>query len=168
MGKNIVLVGLMGAGKTSVGRLLAEKFGLDFIDIDEFIEINSKMSVSEIFSKYGEGWFRELEKDAIIVISKKNGSVVSTGGGALENEENLKNFQKNGTLIYLKTSPQILFERVKKQNNRPLLQNENPLETLKILLKKRENNYLKADIIIETDKKTKEEIVKEIGEICKL
>ncbi len=168
MGKNIVLVGLMGAGKTTVGECLAEKYKLIFTDSDEVIERDTKMSISQIFAERGEAYFRELEKTAISMLSSKNGRVISTGGGALENEENIENLKKNGVLVYLKASPEILYKRIKKQNHRPLLQNEKPLETLRILLQQREKNYLKADIIIETDDKTIEKIVDEIGELCKL
>ena len=168
MGKNIVLVGLMGAGKTSVGRLLAEKFGLDFIDVDEYIETTAGMKISDIFSRYGESKFRELEKNAILNLSQNNDKIISTGGGALEDESNIKNLQANGIMIYLKATPERLFERIKGQNHRPLLKNEKPLETLKELLKKREKNYLKADIIIETDQKSTDETVRKIGEICRL
>ena len=168
MEKNIVLVGLMGAGKTSVGEVLSKKYRLNFVDIDYIIEINAQMSISQIFSKYGENYFRELEKMTISSCSTKYNTIISTGGGALENQENITNLKKNGILVYLKASPNILYERIKEQGNRPLLQNEKPLKTLIELLKKREKNYLKSDIIIETDNKSIEEIVKEIGELCKL
>ena len=168
MEKNIVLVGLMGAGKTTVGEGLAKKYNLVFTDIDKVIEINAGTSISNIFATQGEGHFRNLEKEAVLTLSNKNGRVISTGGGALENEENLINLKNNGILVYLKTSPEVLYERVKSQHNRPLLQNENPHETLKELLKKREKNYLKSDIIIETDNKSIEQIISEIGELCKL
>lgn len=168
MGRNIVLVGLMGAGKTTVGELLAKMYGLVFIDIDKAIERDAGMSISQIFATKGEKYFRELESSAILTFLNKSDSIISTGGGAVENDENLKNLKKNGAIVYLKASPEILFKRIKNENNRPLLKTQNPLETLKNLLNKREKNYLQADIIIETDNKTKEEIAKEIGVLCKL
>ncbi|MCR4881925.1 MAG: shikimate kinase [bacterium] len=168
MGKNIVLVGLMGAGKTSVGKLLSKKYKLKCVDVDEFMEFSLGMTISEVFSQYGESSFRELEKDAIKVLSQKTDNIISTGGGALENEENIRNLQRNGVLVYLKTSPETLYERVKNQKHRPLLQNENPLGTLENLLNKRENAYMKADFVVETDGKSLENVAKEIGELCKL
>lgn len=168
MGKNIVLVGLMGAGKTTVGELLAKMYGLVFVDIDKVIELDAGMSISKIFAAKGEEYFRKLESTMILTFSNKSDSIISTGGGAVENGENLKNLKKNGIIVYLKASPEKLFERIKGENNRPLLKNTDPIETLKNLLNKREKNYLKADIIIETDNKTKEEIAEEIGVLCKL
>jgi len=163
--KNIALIGLMGSGKSTIGALLAQKLNLNFIDIDTEIEKKEKITISEIFAQKGEPFFRELESETIKEFSAKTSQIISTGGGAVQNIENLEFLKQNCTLIYLKTSPELLFERIKDDTSRPLLQNqqnENPLEILKELLKKRQENYQKADIIIDTDNKTTIEILDEI------
>ena len=165
MNKNIVLVGLMGAGKTSVGRLLAEKLGIEFYDTDDVIENEAGCSIVDIFSQKGEQAFRELEKKTILKLSQKSGNIISTGGGSLENEENLKNLKKNGLIVYLKASPEVLYERIKNQKNRPLLKNGSPLKTLKELLEKREQAYKRADYIIDTALKTAEDVTNEIVKV---
>ena len=168
MEKNIVLVGLMGAGKTTVGKYLAEKYKKDFIDTDAIIEAQKKTSIPDIFAKYGEDIFRQIEANIIKKISEQNNKIISTGGGVVENAENINNLKKNGILVYLKAPAKVLYERIKNQNNRPLLQNENPLKTLQGLLQKREKNYMKADIIIETENKSVAEIAQEVSTLCKL
>ncbi len=165
MKKNIVLVGLMGAGKTSVGQELARKLNADFIDTDEVIEKKTGAKISEIFKNKGEVFFRELEKNTIAEIVNEANKVISTGGGSLENLENLNNLKKNGVVIYLKTTPEVLFERIKLETHRPLLHTENPLQKLKDLLEKREKNYLLSDIIVLTENKTVEQITNEIIEV---
>lgn len=159
--KSIALIGLMGSGKSTIGALLAQKLDLDFVDIDSEIEKKEGTTISEIFAQKGETFFRELETEILKDFSNKNNQVLSTGGGAVQKEENLKILQNNCTIIYLKTSPEVLFERIKDDNSRPLLKNDNPLATLQELLKKRQDNYLKADIIVDTDNKTLDEILDE-------
>ena len=162
MPKNIVLVGLMGAGKTSVGLCLEQKTGRQFLDSDNIIEKEQGCSISEIFEKNGEAFFRKLESEVILRISGYNDKIIATGGGSVQNLQNLEYLRKNGQIFYLKALPEELYIRIKSQNNRPLLQNENPRGTLKNLLKLREENYLKADIIIETSGKSVEDITEEI------
>lgn len=160
--KNISFIGLMGSGKSTLGAALAQKLGLEFVDIDTEIEAKTGLQISEIFAQKGEGFFREVESQILKEFAEKSGQVISTGGGAVQKEENLRILKENSTVIYLKTSPEVLFERVKTNTSRPLLQNAKPLETLCELLEKREPNYKKADIIVATDGKTVDEIVNEI------
>ncbi len=160
--KNICLTGLMGSGKSTVGAALAQKLGLEFVDIDAKIEFKTGMKISEIFAQKGEDFFRKIESETLKEFAEKSGQVISTGGGAVQKEGNLKILKENSTVIYLKTSPEVLFERVNADTSRPLLQNEKPFETLCALLEKREPNYQKADIIVTTDGKTVDEIVNEI------
>ena len=162
MPKNIVLVGLMGAGKTSVGLCLEKETGLKFLDSDKIIEEEQKCSISEIFEKYGEEYFRKVESEIILRISKSDAKIISTGGGCLQNLQNLENLKKNGKIFYLKASPEELYVRIKSQNHRPLLQNDNPLETLEKLLNLREKNYMKADVVIDTNGKTIEQVTEKI------
>lgn len=160
--KNISLIGLMGSGKSTVGAILAEKLNLEFVDLDAKIEAKIGMEISEIFAQKGEDFFRKVESEVLKDFAEKSGQVISTGGGAVQNEINLQILKENSIIIYLKTSPEVLFERIKADNSRPLLQNEKPLETLCELLEKREPNYKKADIIVATDGKTIDEILNEI------
>lgn len=159
MSKNIVLIGLMGAGKSTVGRMLAEKFGLSFVDTDELIEQEAKISISKIFSLYGEIYFRELESQVIKRVSVQDSQVISTGGGVVENSENIVNLKRNGIVIYLKASPLELYRRIKQDESRPLLKSENPLKTLEELLEKREPYYNQADYKIDTSFLSMEEII---------
>jgi len=160
--KSIALIGLMGSGKSTIGAILANKLNLKFVDIDAQIEAKVGTTITEIFAQKGEDFFRQIESEVLYDFAKTEGRIISTGGGAVQNENNLKTLQNNCITIYLKTSPEVLFERVKNDNTRPLLHNENPLEILRELFKKREANYQKAAIIVVTDGKTTDEIVKEI------
>jgi shikimate kinase len=160
--KNIALTGLMGSGKSTIGLLLAQKLNMDFVDIDAEIEEKEGISISQIFAEKGESFFREIEKQEIQHFVSKSNQVISTGGGAVQKAENIKLLQQNCIIIYLKTSAEVLFARIKNDTKRPLLQNTDPLATLKELLQKRQNNYQKADIIVDTDEKTIDDIINEI------
>lgn len=160
--KNIALIGLMGSGKSTVGALLATKLNLNFVDIDTEIEKKEKSTISEIFTEKGEAFFRELETQAIKDFSQKVNQVLSTGGGAVQKIENLNLLKQNFIVIYLKASPDVLFKRIENDTSRPLLEKFDPLKILKDLLKKRKENYQKADIIIDTDNKTTDEVLNEI------
>lgn len=160
--KNIVLTGFMGTGKTEVGRLLARKLGYKFIDADSVIEEDQKMPITEIFKRFGEPYFRDIESKVIKRLSEMEGVVISTGGGAVLRQENMDNLRKNGIIICLMASPETIYERTKKDTSRPLLQVENPLQRIKELLDFRRPYYEKADIMIDTDGKTPEEVAREI------
>lgn len=160
--KNIVMVGMMGAGKTTVGELLATKLNRELKDIDRVIEQEQKKSIIEIFTDDGEEAFRKLESETIEKFSNMSDLIISTGGGALEKANNLSNLQKNGIIIYLKADIEELFKRVKNETQRPLLKEQDPLEVIKKLIKKREKFYLMADITIITDNKSPEKITEEI------
>ena len=160
--KNIVLVGMMGAGKTTIGELLATKLNRELKDIDCVIEQEQKKSIIEIFTDDGEEAFRKLESETIEKFSNMSDLIISTGGGALEKANNLSNLQKNGIIIYLKADIEELFKRVKNETQRPLLKEQDPLEVIKKLIKKREKFYLMADITIITDNKSPEKITEEI------
>ena len=164
MVKNIVLVGLMGCGKTTVGKLLASKLNMSFIDTDSQIEQHAGRSINQIFEKYGETHFRNLEHQIAIELSNKSGYVISTGGGFVENTDNINLLKDNSVLFYLLATPQELYDRIKDDTSRPLLKNSSPLETLKVLLDKRESKYRLADEMIITSNKPIDEIVKEITE----
>ncbi len=163
--KNIVLVGLMGAGKTTVGKVLAEKLQKEFIDTDEVIVKTENKSINEIFTEKGEIYFRELEKNVIARVSQMSDKVISVGGGALENQENIFNLKKNGILFYLKADVDTLEKRLQNATDRPLLKNVPLKEKLAKLLEKREKNYLLSEKVINTNcEKLVETIAEEIIE----
>ena len=160
--KNIVLIGLMGAGKSSVGMKLADLLTYEFLDTDNIIETQQGQSINDIFATHGELSFRKLENSVISDLGNLENKIISTGGGSVENIENLNVLKVNGFIVYLKASPEGLFERIKNQTNRPLLQNENPLNTLQILLERREKNYLLADYVVDTMGKDVDAVAREI------
>lgn len=166
MGANIVLTGLMGAGKSTVGKALSKILkDYTFVDVDDVIVDIEGMSIPDIFEKKGEEYFRKIEKEVIQELSEEEDLIIALGGGAFESKETRENLENNCATIYLKSSVERLFSRIKNDKNRPLLQCENPRGKLEELLKLRESNYLKADYIIETGNKNIDEIVEEILEI---
>lgn len=163
MNNNIILVGMMGAGKTFIGKCLKEKNpNMTLVDLDEFIEQNQNMKISEIFSTKGEVFFRNLETQAIKTICEKENQIISLGGGAFEKEENRTILNNNGYTIYLKAPAQVLFDRIKNETHRPLLQQGFGVEKVSEILSKREHNYEKALIIVDTSEQTSYNIISEI------
>lgn len=162
--KTIILTGMMGAGKTTVAHILGEKLNIKSIDIDTLIEQNEGEKISEIFSNKGEEYFRKIEKETIRNLFTPNPEilVISLGGGALENSKTREFLLNNSTLIYLKTSPEVIFERIKNNTSRPLLCGNMSVEKITEILEKREANYQSATITITTDNKTPEKIADEI------
>ena len=126
----IVLTGMPGAGKTTIGKLLAKQYNLQFTDIDMLIEDEEGLSVSDIFAQKGESYFRRLEAEIIFSSVLSKNSVISLGGGSFENSETRDFLLKNSTVIYLKTSPEIIYERIKNENFRPLLSNRMSLDSI--------------------------------------
>ena len=148
--KNIYLVGLMGAGKTTIGRTLSKRLGLEFIDSDREIEARTGVSIPTIFEIEGEEGFRRREAQVIDDISHSLGRVVATGGGVVLREENRTCLKRSGFVVYLDVPPAILWERTRRDANRPLLQVENPLGRLKELHVQRDPYYREvADLVID-------------------
>jgi len=147
---NIVLTGFMGAGKTSVGKRLKEITGMEIVDTDDIIEEEAGMIISEIFKEFGEPHFRELEKKAVAKASALENHIIVTGGGAVLKEENIKNLRKNGKIIYLYAPPEVLYERIKDETHRPLLQIDDPLKKVRELLEYRTPFYADNDFMIDT------------------
>ena len=148
--RNIFLVGLMGAGKTTVGRMLSRRLGLGFVDSDREIESRTGVSVPTIFEIEGEEGFRRREAQMIADLTALTSHVLATGGGAILREENRQNLKKNGFVIYLNAPPQILWERTRNDRNRPLLKVENPLQKLQDLFMVRDPLYREvADLVID-------------------
>ena len=161
--ENIFLIGPMGVGKTTIGRLLAELLQLKFYDSDEEIEQTTGAPISWIFDVEGESGFRQREKKAIEELTQKNKIVLSTGGGAVLDAENQKLLASRGQVVYLKLSLESQWQRVQKDKSRPLLQTGDPKKKLEQLHKEREKLYLAiANQIIETNGQTPHSICKQI------
>jgi len=163
----IFLAGFMGTGKSSVGRLLAQRLGLRFIDMDEEIEGEEGLSIPQIFQDKGESYFRQKEKEWVKRLVKENDIVVALGGGTVVDEENLRLLKETGTLILLKASPQIIYERTKNYTHRPLLNVENPLSRIEELLARREEFYNRIPLQIDTASFSQEQVAQAILELLK-
>ena len=156
----------MGTGKSAVGKKLAEKLKMDFLELDDSIEAKEKMSIKDIFEKKGEPYFRLVEKEVVKEASSRKNIVISTGGGAIVDEENFKNLKDSGIIICLKASPDTILKRTKGFKTRPLLNVLDPKKQIEELLRKREPYYNKADFIIDTDNITTEQVAENILTKC--
>ena len=160
--KTIVLTGMMGCGKSTIGELLNKSLHCELVDIDSIVEREENETISEIFKTKGEDFFRNLEAKTIKNIFKKDNQIISLGGGAFENKTTREFLTQNAFVIYLKTSPEVIFERIKTDTKRPLLKNNMNIEKIKEILESREKNYKSAHLAILTDNKNPSEIIKEI------
>src|SRR5262245_17189927 len=150
-GENIYLVGMMGAGKTTVGRLLARRLKLRFVDSDQEIEARCGVKIPLIFEIEGEAGFRAREAQVLAELTALEGIVLGTGGGAVLAEENRKRLSAHGTVVYLRAKPEDLFERVRHDRNRPLLATADPLGRLGELYTQRDPLYRAiADLTVDT------------------
>lgn len=145
---SIILTGLPGSGKSTVGKFLSDKTGFGFIDLDSLIEDTEGLKITEIFAKFGEKYFRTLETDMIKTLKSKNSFILSTGGGTFQNEDNILLLKNLGTVFYLNVSPDIIYERIKGDRTRPLLNTKDLKAALFDLLLKRDENYKKADYTV--------------------
>ncbi len=141
----------MGAGKTTIGKILSRKLNYDFVDLDLHIEKEQGISISEMFEKHGEKYFRDVETESLRKISEKSNQIISTGGGIVIKDENWDIMRNSGVSVYLKASIETLFNRVKHKSTRPLLNVENPFEKAKELFSSRESLYEKSDIILDRE-----------------
>ncbi|MCX7765735.1 MAG: shikimate kinase [Candidatus Sumerlaeia bacterium] len=164
---NIILVGFMGTGKTEVGKALAEQLSFTYIDTDEIIEKIAGKSIPQIFSEYGEAHFRQLEKSVIQNLVNLQHHVIATGGGAVIFDENIENMKRAGIVICLTASPEVIYERIKHDTYRPLLQVPDPQQRIRELLSQRQAQYQKADFSIDTSQLTIAEVSKIILEKIK-
>lgn len=160
-GRCIVFVGLMGAGKTAIGRKVAAALGLPFVDSDLEIEAVSRMTIPELFQRYGEPEFRALEQRVILRLLEDGPRVLSTGGGAFMNVRTREAVAEAGISVWLRAELAVLFERVSKKQNRPLLKTDDPKATLSRLMDERYPVYALADITVQTRDDRKEVIVAE-------
>ena len=162
--RSIVLVGLMGAGKTAIGRKVAAALSLRFVDSDHEIENVSRMTVPELFERYGEAEFRALERRVIGRLVKDGPQVVATGGGAFMNDQTRRLIGRHGLSVWLKADLDILMDRVAKRQNRPLLKTADPRATMARLMDERYPVYALADVTVKTRDEKREIIADEVIE----
>jgi shikimate kinase len=160
--RSIVLVGLMGAGKSSVGRRLAARLGLPFVDADTEVEAAAGCTIEEMFETHGEQYFRDGERRVIARLLGGPRQVLATGGGAYMDPDTRARIRERGIAVWLKAEHEVLLKRVKRRKDRPLLKQGDPGETLKRLMDVRYPIYAEADITIETGDGPHELVVEEI------
>ena len=163
MKKNLVLIGMMGCGKSTIGKIVSKKSDLEFIDTDELIENQERMKIKEIFEKKGESYFRQVEEKIVAKVLKLNRHVIALGGGAFINSKIRKEISKNSISFWLNWTDDILIHRIKNNKKRPKV-TELSLEELKILIISRSKIYIKADFRINCDNLDKFQITKKILE----
>ena len=162
---NISLCGMMGSGKSTIGKILANKLDYNFIDVDKMIEIKTKKTIIKIFEEDGEEYFRDLEEKITINLLNNKETIVSLGGGAIINNNIRKSIKKKSYNIYLKVDVDILTKRLQNSKTRPLIYKKNLKKELMNLIKEREIYYQKADLIVKNDKniiETTENIIKKL------
>jgi shikimate kinase len=160
--RSVVLIGMMGAGKSSIGRRLAVRLGLPFVDADAEIEKAAGMTIEEIFTAHGEPYFRAGETRVIARLLEGGPQVLATGGGAYMNPETRAAIRAKGIAVWLRATLDVLSRRIKRRGDRPLLKNSDPLETLKRLIDERYPVYAEAEVTVESRDVTHETIVDEI------
>lgn len=160
--KNIILIGFMGTGKTSLGRRLARRLGREFVDTDAEIENVTGKTVAQIFAKDGATRFRSEEALLVKKLAGREGLVISTGGGLVLNPENVRLLREKGVFIALTAAPEVIYRRVKNKKNRPLLLRGNLEERIRTLLREREGAYNMAELTVDTGACSPEEAVNQI------
>lgn len=160
---NLVLIGFMGTGKSTISKYLGEVFSMDVIEMDQLIARREGMSISDIFKVHGEQYFRDAETRLLIEMQSRKNTVISCGGGTPMRECNVAEMKKNGRVILLTAKPETIYERVKNSHDRPLIENNKNVPFIADLMEKRREKYMAAaDIIIQTDGKNEPEICEEL------
>ena len=160
---NIVLIGFMGAGKSTISDYLSTVFDMEIVEMDQLIADREEMSIPDIFETYGEEYFRNLETNLLVEMQEKKNTVISCGGGAALRKNNVQEMKKNGRVVLLTASPQVIYERVKDSNDRPVLNGRKNVEGISELMEQRREKYeAAADIVIQTDNKTVLQICEEL------
>ncbi|MGC9941015.1 MAG: shikimate kinase [Verrucomicrobiota bacterium] len=160
---NLALIGLMGTGKTSVGRLAAEQLHFEYLDTDELIQTHTGRVIADIFKTDGEPAFRQLEKKVVFELAGRTKTLISTGGGLPANAENLASLKTHALIICLWASPEKIWERVKNQSHRPLLCDPDPQQRIRELLAVREPFYKQADVLMNTETRTVREMAQQVA-----
>jgi shikimate kinase len=164
--KNIVIIGFMGTGKTTIATKLANRLKMDYVSTDNLIEKKEKRTINEIFTKEGEDHFRDVESAVVKEVSALKNSVIDAGGGVVLRQENIGNFKTGGIVICLTADAEIIMQRTKKYKHRPLLNVEDPQHKIRELLMKRAPFYARADHVIDTGKLTARQVVEEIVKLA--
>ena len=167
---NIVLIGFMGAGKTTVSDYLSTMFDMDIIEMDQEITDREEMSIPDIFATYGEEYFRDLETSLLVELQDRKNVIISCGGGTALREHNVAEMKKNGRVVLLTASPETIYERVKDSDDRPVLKGRKNVDGIAELMEQRREKYeAAADIVVQTDHKTVlqvcEELVQRLSEM---
>jgi shikimate kinase len=167
MPRHIVLVGLPGSGKSTVGKLVAEALGADVIDIDSLLVREMGMPVSQIFGMLGEARFREMERDAVKTAQAREPCVIVPGGGWAAQPGQLEDASSRSLIIYLKCRPDTAIKRSEQGEARPLLAGADPLQRMRVLLQEREPFYLKAHQQVQGDNPSVEEVAREVADLAR-
>jgi shikimate kinase len=159
---NVALIGFMGTGKSSVGQLVAAQLHFTFLDTDHVIEARTGKTISEIFARDGEPAFRTLEKKIVDELVNRKKTVISTGGGLPANPDNLASLKTHSLVVCLWASPEKIWERVRSQTHRPLLQEPDPLAKIRALLAEREPCYRQADVLLNTELRALKDVAQQV------
>jgi len=168
MNRNIVLVGFMGAGKTLLSNQLAQRLSWPVLSTDDLIVEREQRPITDIFQKDGEEYFRRIEKEVVRQAARQQPVIIDCGGGVVLNPDNIDALKKTGVLFYLSATPSAIFERIKDQTHRPLLQVPDPLRRIEELLKERACFYALADHVVVTDRKSPQTVCQEIVDLMNL
>lgn len=161
--ENIFLIGFMGSGKSTIAAGMKRRYGMQVVEMDEELSERAGMSIPEIFERFGESYFRDLETEYLKDIQKKSDQVISCGGGIVLRPENVQIMKKQGAVVLLKASPETVLKRVEKNDDRPLLRGKKNVESIAELMEQRRERYeAAADLVIETDGRCVDEICTEI------
>jgi shikimate kinase len=160
--QNLALVGFMGTGKSSIGRLVADALHFTFLDTDDVITARAGKTVAEIFEQSGEASFRDLEKRLVEELTRRTRTVIATGGGLPANDANLASLKTHALVVCLWASPERIWERVRGQTHRPLLNEPDPQETIRSLLAVRGPYYRQADVLVNTEMRSLREVAQQV------
>lgn len=169
MAKHVVLIGFMGTGKTSCGRMLATRLGCGLVDLDKYIEAKEGMSVPEIFAVKGEDYFRAKEREAVREVLQRKFTVIATGGGTVKDEENFRLLKERGVLVCLTADVDTILARTERRGERPMLdRHEDRRKTVEELLESRREIYARADYSIDTSRRSPMEVSEEIVDFLRV
>jgi shikimate kinase len=160
--QNLALIGFMGTGKSSVGRLAADVLRFTFLDTDQVIEARAGIAISDIFAQHGEPIFRDWERKIVAELTKRSKTVIATGGGLPAQEGNLPSLKTHALVVCLWASPESIYERVRDHSHRPLLQDADPLAKIRQLLAVREAYYRQADVLVNTEMRSVREVAAQV------
>ncbi len=160
--QNLALIGFMGTGKSTIGRMVADELRFKFLDTDHLIESRTGKTISQIFADNGEITFRELEREVVHELAASDKTIIAAGGGLAANQENLDSLKTHALVICLWATPEKILERTRHQTHRPLLHDPNPLEKIRALLTAREPFYRQADALVNTEMRSAKEIAQQV------